>query len=318
MVDDTELGLGERDGALPYSKGLMAQSLMAAGLPPERAYGVAAAVERWLQQTGGQSITFEELRPLAEQTLGAEAGEALMARLAQWRRLRLLQRPIIILIGGTTGVGKSTLASQLAHRLGIVRVVSTDTVRQVMRAFFAPELMPAIHFSSFDCAGAVRFPVPEETDLSRAGFIEQAKAVAVGVEAVVARAVEEKQNMILEGVHLVPTLLDRRRWGDALVIELVMAVPDVRRHRTHFTVRDWESGGVRPLRKYVKHFHEIRRIQDYILAKAHEQGVLVIANDSIDEAVNEAMTEVLRAVSEQDDEPSADAMLRNRDDVPTG
>jgi 2-phosphoglycerate kinase len=298
MGPDSELGIGERDASLPYSKGLMAQSLMATGLPPERAYDLAAAVERHLQQTGSDSISLDDLRPLAEQTLGPEAGEALMARLEQWRRLRFLNRPIIILIGGTTGVGKSTLAAQLAHRLGVVRVASTDTVRQVMRAFFSAELMPAIHFSSFDCAGAVRFPVPEQTDLSRAGFIEQAKAVAVGVEAVVTRAVQEKQSTIIEGVHLVPGFLDRRRWNEAVVIELVMAVSGARRHRTHFTARDWQTGGVRPLRKYVDHFREIRRIQDYILTKARESGVLIIDNESIDDAVNEAMTEVLHAVSE--------------------
>jgi 2-phosphoglycerate kinase len=298
MADDAQLGIGERNAALPFSKGLMAQSLMATGLPPERAYHLAAAVESWLNETGGTSISMEELRPLAERTLGTEAGRALMACLEQWRRLRLLNRPVIILIGGTTGVGKSTLAAQLAHRLGVVRVASTDTVRQVMRAFFSAELMPAIHFSSFDCAAAVRFPVPEQTDLSRAGFIEQAKAVAVGVEAVLARAVQEKQSTIIEGVHLVPGFLDRDRWCDAVVIELVMAVPQSRRHRTHFTARDWQTGGIRPLRKYVDHFREIRRIQQYILAKAREYGVPIIDNESIDDAVNEAMNEVLKAVGE--------------------
>ena len=298
MADETELGIGERDAKLPYSKGLMAQSLMATGLSPERAYGLAAAVGRWLLQHGRAALTFEELRPLAAQTLGAEAGEALMVRLAQWRELRRLERPLIILIGGTTGVGKSTMAAQLANRLGIIRVASTDMVRQVMRAFLAPDLMPAIHYSSFECAKAVRIPLRGEVDLARAGFIEQTKTVAVGLEALVARAVDEAQSMILEGVHLVPGFLDRRRWRDALVIEVVVALPDPARHRTNFTARDWQTGGVRPLQKYLEHFAEIRRIQDYILTQATEHGVRVIANESIDDAVREVMDEVLRMVGQ--------------------
>ena len=80
-----------------------------------------------------------------------------------------------------------------------------------MRAFFSAELMPAIHFSSFDCAGAVRFPVPEQTDLSRAGFIEQARAVAVGVEAVVSRAVQEKQHQIAQADMAAKVLLEDKR-----------------------------------------------------------------------------------------------------------
>ena len=44
MVDDSDLVIVDQEGNLPFSKGLMAQSLMATGLPPERAYNVAAAV----------------------------------------------------------------------------------------------------------------------------------------------------------------------------------------------------------------------------------------------------------------------------------
>ena len=164
-----------RAASLPFSKGLMAQSLMATGLPPERAYDVAAAVRARLRRTGRPSITLAGLRPSPASTLGDAEGDALMERFRQWQELRQLERPLIILIGGTTGVGKSTLATQLAHRLGIMRVASTDMVRQVMRAFFSAELMPAIHYSSFDAADAVRCRWPSETDLSKVGFIEQTR-----------------------------------------------------------------------------------------------------------------------------------------------
>ena len=57
---------------------------------------------------------------------------------------------MILLVGGGTGTGKSTVATEVAHRLGITRVTSTDFVRQTMRAFFAKEFMPSIHYSSFE------------------------------------------------------------------------------------------------------------------------------------------------------------------------
>jgi 2-phosphoglycerate kinase len=185
--DETDIGI-ERDANLPYSKGLTAQTLMATGLPPELAWRIAAAAEERLSAQGRTAVTLADLDEIAGRMLGEREGATLMRRLAQWRRVRTMERPLIILIGGTTGVGKSTLANQLAHRLGIVRVASTDMVRQVMRAFFAQDLMPAIHYSSFDCAGAVRIPVLEGTDLARAGFIEQVKSVRVGIEALVAQS----------------------------------------------------------------------------------------------------------------------------------
>lgn len=42
---------------------------------------------------------------------------------------------VIVLLAGTSGTGKSTLASLLGTRLGISTVLSTDSVRHVMRNF---------------------------------------------------------------------------------------------------------------------------------------------------------------------------------------
>ena len=122
----------------------------------------------------------------------------------------------------------------------------------------------------------MRVPVPRETDLTKVGFMEQTKAVCVGIEAIVERGITEAQQMVIEGVHLVPGFLDRSRWREAIVLEFVLAVTDKDRHRSNFTVRDWETGGVRPLRKYVEHFAQIRRIQKYIVGRAESLGVPVI------------------------------------------
>ena len=50
-----------------------------------------------------------------------------------------------MLIRGQSKTGKTTLALEVAHRLGIGRVVSTDSIRQIMRIMLSPELAPEIH-----------------------------------------------------------------------------------------------------------------------------------------------------------------------------
>ena len=259
---------------------------------------MAAAVERRLRRRHPAAVSLADLREVARAELGELAGDILIQRFRQWQELRRLETPLIVLIGGATGVGKSTLATELAHRLGITRVIGTDQVRETMRAFFAPELMPAIHTSSFDAASAVRLPVPRETDLSKVGFIEQTKAVAVGLEALIARGIDEAQRMVVEGVHIVPGFLDSSRWREALVLEFVLAVSDKDRHRANFTVREWESGGIRPLRRYLEHFAQIRRIQKYIVARANEKGVPVVENTGLDESLSEVLGTILHRVEE--------------------
>jgi 2-phosphoglycerate kinase len=298
MTDDVEMVVVTRDPQLPYSKGLMAQALMATGLPPERAYQIASAVGERLHDSRQGTITLQGLEEIATEVLGDDDGRATIARFRKWQNLTRLAQPLVILVGGSTGVGKSTLATQIAHRLGISRVVSTDTVRQVMRAFFAPDLMPEIQYSSFEAAAGVRIPLPDWSDVDEAGFIEQAKSIAVGVNAVVDRAITEGQRTIIEGVHIVPGFLDRSRWNQAVVVEVVLAIRDIERHRSHFYVREWETDGIRPLRRYIAGFPKIRKVQDYILAQADKQGVRVLENDSIDQTVKAVMADVLDAVAD--------------------
>jgi len=147
------LPLGGEDG-LPFSKGLMARALIAAGFSADRAYELALAVEADLAASGRQSISFDRLDELARDSLGDE-DVSTMVRLRRYRDLYELDLPIILLVGGATGTGKSSVATDVAYRLGITRVTSTDFVRQTMRAFFSREFMPAVHYSSFEAGRAM-------------------------------------------------------------------------------------------------------------------------------------------------------------------
>lgn len=291
-----DLQIVGKEYGLSYSKGLMAQSIMATGLPPDRAYHVAQEVERHLIESGDTSITLAHLQKIAQQVLGEEEGQSFTERYRRWRMLGELEKPIIILIGGATGVGKSTLATQVAHRLGVTRLTSTDSIRQAMRAFFSPELMPAIHFSSFEAGQSVK-RVPKGVNRDIAGYLEQVEKVSVGVNAIIERSIKEGTRMVIEGAHLVPGYLKDDLWNKALVIQAVLACTDEDRHKGHFYVRDQETGGVRSLKKYVQNMEKIRLVQDYLVQAAREANVPVVDNYNIDDAIKIVMGIVLDTVS---------------------
>src|SRR5262245_1661470 len=174
---------------LPYSKGLMAQTISATGLAPGRAFELARKIEQRLDANGGGEIDIAALHSLAEEVLTEEEGDLTARRYANWRRLDRLDRPLVVLLGGTTGVGKSTIATMLAGRLGVNRVIATDVIRQVLRAFFTHEAMPTVHYSAFEAGGVE-------------GYRAQAERVATGVHAIVERAVAERKPVIVEGVQV--------------------------------------------------------------------------------------------------------------------
>ena len=277
-------------GGPPYSKGLMARALMAVGVPAVRAYELARLIDKDIAARDADGIDLERLGELAVESLGEVAGREAMRRLRMYRELRELDLPIILLVGGATGTGKSTVATEAAYRLGITRVTSTDFVRQTMRAFFSKDFMPSIHYSSFEAGDAVEEP---EGDPAVQGFLLQTRNVLVGVRAALDRALEEGWSMVLEGVHLVPGLIPEEAIEHALVVQCVLAIDDEDAHASHFMIRDAASGGTRPVDKYMDRLEEIRRIQRLIVSRARRNGVPVIENTSMERAIASVMELVL-------------------------
>jgi 2-phosphoglycerate kinase len=205
--------------------------------------------------------------------------------------LKSLDVPLVVLVGGATGTGKSTVATEVAHRLGITRVTSTDVVRQTMRAFFSREFMPSIHYSSFEAAPAVRTD-EVEADRVLLGFLEQTRNVLVGVKAVLGRALEEGYSLALEGVHLVPGLIPPVE--GAVFCQVLLAIEDEEEHAAHFWTRDEE--GLRPFDKYLRALSDIRHLQDYLVERAARAKVPVIENASVESTVEHVIDLVLAEV----------------------
>jgi 2-phosphoglycerate kinase len=279
MPPEPETIVVHKGHGLPYSKGLMAQSLSATGLSHERAFELARMVERRLAEGTTPEIGVNELRELAEDVLLAEEGQAAVRRYQDWRRLDKLERPLVVLIAGTTGVGKSTLATMLAARLGITRVIATDVIRQVLRAFFTHEAMPSVHYSAFDVGGVD-------------GYLTQAQRVGTGVGAIVERAAGEGKPLMVEGVHVLPGALEPDLRRKCVVAEALLVVEDPELHRGHFSARP----GTRPAERYLAQFDAIRELQDHLAQRARKNGVPVVANNNVDESLAALMGLVLDAV----------------------
>jgi 2-phosphoglycerate kinase len=185
----------------------------------------------------------------------------------------------VVLLGGTTGVGKSTIATMLAARLGVNRVIATDVIRQVLRAFFTHEAMPTVHYSAFEAGGI-------------AGYRDQAEHVGTGITAIVDRAANEAKPVVVEGVHVVPGGVHPRTRDRCVLVEALIVVGDKDLHRGHFSHRP----GSRPPERYLQRFDEIRALQDHLAACAREEGVAVIDNVNVDDTLAQLMDLVLDAV----------------------
>ena len=284
--------ISEREHGLPYSKGLTASSLMVTGLGPVRSYGVANTVEERLTELGVERVTADQLQDLTISVLREEAGDKYAETFIKWQSVADLNIPLIILLGGATGAGKSTIATQLATRLGITRVVSTDAIREVLRSTLTEEMFPTLYASSFEADKAVRQPIPHSGDRLIIGFREQAAAVAVGAQALIDRAIAEGTDMILEGAHLVPGFLESVESDEAVIVPLLVAVENEDLHKSHFYRRGRDTSK-RDGDRYLNAFKKIRKIQKYMVNSALMRGVPVIEHVDLDTSLSEVVDHVL-------------------------
>jgi 2-phosphoglycerate kinase len=277
----------------PFSKGRLSQSLLASALDPNDAYDVAQSIERNLLQRGVREIVRSDLRRMTFETLRDRSGQRTAERYLVWRRYQDPERPVIILLGGAAGVGKTSLAIEVAHRLGIARVLSTDSIRQIMRIMLSPELVPTLHASSYDAFKML--PVEAQGDDPVIdGYLSQATTVSVGIRASMDRAIAENASVVLDGVSIAPGLIDLEAYATrADVIFLLISALDEESFANRFDSRGTHAKQ-RPPHRYLQNLDAILAIQNHLLELADRYDVPIVDNVSFDSSV----LQIIRHVTE--------------------
>jgi 2-phosphoglycerate kinase len=108
--------------------------------------------------------------------------------------------------------------------------------------------------------------------------------------------------MIIEGVHLYPEVLDGLDLDGCALVHVVLSVPSEADHRSHFVLRDVQTGGRRPAADYVPHFERIRKVHDYLVERGRELGYEIIDTSDPNRtlpALSQRIVAQLRATVEQ-------------------
>ena len=295
----TAIRVTRKSGSRPFSKELLSHSIQASGLPPEAAYSLAQSVESRLVHERNTQIDHEQLETVVEEVLREKHGRNYAQRYRIWRAWGNLDKPLIILLGGASGVGKTTLAISLANLLDIPRVVATDDIRQILRLTLAPEFMPSIHTSSYAAAEAIPASSQVGLDPVIAGYREQSRVVAVGVRAIISRCVEENTSVIIDGVHLLPGFIDLSAFEKkAIIAPLTLVVTERQAYEERFDKRASEAPA-RESHKYLANLDRIMTIQDHILYCSEEEDVPSIDVTAVEDPTSAAVTVVAERLQQE-------------------
>ena len=196
-----------------------------------------------------------------------------------------MRKPYVILIGSASGIGKSTIAAELAKKLDIKHLIESDFIRAVVRGIIGKEYAPALHSSSYDAYKNLRNKnrFEDYSDLVSAGFDEHASYVIPALEKIIQRAITDYDDIAIEGVHLVPGLIDIEQFKDFANIYFFVLSSDEESHKERFVKRAVQihRGG-----KQLDFFKENRIIHDHLLKQAEMNNVHVINTKTIDKTLD--------------------------------
>lgn len=273
----------KHDNKFPFSRGILARSISNSGVSPEEAYQLVEETKKELEESGNDMILSRDIKEFVSRKL-VERGYDKQNRYYLTRSaIKNSSKPLLILIGGGSGVGKSTVSAEVAHKLGITRVVNTDTIREIMRSIISEDLIPTLHQSSFEAWKSLKTPLVENKQIY--AFQQQVSLVSECVIAVIRRAIKEGLKMVINGVHIVPGFLKKSiisEYGD-YILQYVIDVPDVEQHKQNFYKREESSS--RDPERYIENIDNIRWTHDYILNMAQRNNVKIVENIDFDKLV---------------------------------
>ena len=185
--------------------------------------------------------------------------------------------PQILLLGGASGTGKTTVANALVHELGLAHHISTGFVREVARAMMPEDQAHLLEGFTFD---AWRL-FPEITGNGHRvfdGALAQAEVLLPAVKACVSRSLREGASLIVEGAHILPGLLSGADLGVSLFC--ILDVPD------RDTLVERALGHTHSRRQLSQEqISAIIELQDACVEEAQREGIPVIENIELADTV---------------------------------
>lgn len=283
--------------SLPYPLHILTGKLLLSGVSVTQIAEFTSAIESEYSTT---TPTLQELNLFATQFLlnynpEVQYNFLTLSRYEELRSRHSGVAPVILVMEGSSATGKSMLTLPLIQQLGATRILSSDSIRQVLRVQYSREEFPELFCHTYQ-AYRFRQSGPDDLDPAVRGFLAQVEVMEGTLIGAIDRYLQEGTSAIVEGVHILPGSLSHL--GSAILEILVH--PTEALHRDMFTLKQ-EASGLRTVSADMhvrqNEFEATRKIQDFMYQQAIQSGVPVIDFQGYESALVEIQRIILQRMA---------------------
>ncbi|MEM4389672.1 MAG: AAA family ATPase [Candidatus Micrarchaeia archaeon] len=197
-----------------------------------------------------------------------------------------VNEPLIIIVGGIPGTGKTTLASELAIRLGIRIVLGGDTLREFLRGMVDEKAYPVL-FSSVYEAWKHFGPEPTREAVIK-GYVEQSRIMNACLARMLERCERDGESIVLEYLHFLPSMLEHQlRFKGA--VGMALELKSREEHIQRFRMRQRYSHYKSPVERLINNLDKYEAMSAYMIEDARRHGIPVLESGDIQRAIDQAL-----------------------------
>ncbi len=183
------------------------------------------------------------------------------------------RKPVILLVGGIPGVGKSSISGYIARNLGIDVVLSGDYLREFARPLLAEKESKIIGVSVYE---AWKLFGKEDRDTITRGFLSQGEILNKGLNAVLSRAIKNGEPLIVESLYFIPSQIEPEILKEITALYIHISSKEINSQRllergkyTHFNS---------PGKRLSDQLDRYRVMMDYSLEECRKFGLRAFDN----------------------------------------
>ncbi len=181
-----------------------------------------------------------------------------------------MNHPKIVLIGGIPGVGKTSIAGEIAKALDIDIVLSGDYLREFIRPFGDYAKFSVMSKSVYDAWTSFG---DRNRENIVSGFLAQSEVMNAGISAIIRRAVGNGEDMVIEQLHFVPSQLGKELINQ--IIPIYLYIHDIDIHRDRLKERVNFTHANSPGERLADQLDTYRFMMDYSLDESRSYGIKI-------------------------------------------